>query len=179
VGKPSLLGAVHTGGRTKNMIEILGLLGPALNSAVQRILEKGFDSLTDTQGKNLQAILRERLKREVRFNSELLSESGISVAERLEQFDLRAIEFLFSQPLPLKSLFPRELSDLSRKKIAGGNQKHKKWIDGLSCEADVIERAWLRMSIAKFRVKNRLSLGDTEYLRHLVIGLSASLAEID
>jgi hypothetical protein len=159
------------------MIEILGVLGPALNSAMQRILEKGVDSLTDTQGKNLRGVLRERLKREVRFNSELLSESGIPISDKLEQFDLRAIEFLFSQPLPLKSLFPKELSESIRKKIAGSNQKHRNWIDGLYCEADLIERTWLRMSIAKFRVRNRISLGDTEYLRRLIIALSVSLFE--
>jgi hypothetical protein len=159
------------------LIDLSSLIVPIITSATQAISTQGIEAFFEKQeGRNLRDMLRERLLREMRFNSELLSHRGLESIQKVDQLDARALEFVFSQPLPLKALFPRLLSEDDKTKIAGSSQRAKQRINGLLGEADLIERVWLRMSIAKFRARNGLPLGDVDYLSHLIIGLRLSLS---
>lgn len=131
----------------------------------------------------LRDALRERLHREVRLNLELYE--ILSEEEQLPRFDelMSADAFLevCSLNLPLSRILgsdplPTEVRDLLLQKgAATPNGNFVNWSQNIQCEIELIERVWHRMRVLRIRGRIDGSLGNLEYLRHLLRALDASL----
>ena len=136
-----------------------------------------------TEVRFLRDALRERLHREVRLNLELyeiLSDEG-----QLPRFDELMYADAFREVsllnLPLSRILgsdplPTEVRDLLLQKAAvtpHGNFVN--WSQNIHSEIDLIERVWHRMRVLRIRARIDGSLGNLEYLHHLLRALDGSL----
>lgn len=154
---------------------IISLVSPFAQEAVR----VGIDALkTRSDVANLRVVLRRRLEREVRLNLEIFKELGVGQPKAVLALNTIVLEQLFSQVLPLDFLFERPLSEKVKEIIIGkknSKRTYARYISTIQTEGELIERMWIRLAVAKVRAENGKSLGDVEYLRRMMAGLSASL----
>ena len=122
------------------MIDVVSAL---INPAISSLLKVGYEKwLVSTELKTLRKVLRERLAREIRFNSEIGQIVGLTENQKISAYDLSVISGIFSQPLQLQDLFPRKLDKAMIEKLPSNvlNQAHKRHLIGDVTEADLIQR---------------------------------------
>ncbi len=158
------------------MMELVSFFAPTLNSLVELSVKKGIDYASKSiEFSNFQLLLRERLRREMKYNLDLLSETRLSSVVKISGLDLRTVDFIFSQPWPLRKIFPKNITEELNSVMATGDNRHQIWSRDIESECDLIERIWLRISIARKRADSRVSTGDLAYLKKLLLVLKTSL----
>lgn len=160
------------------MIDVVSAL---INPAISSLLKVGHEKwLVSTELKTLRKVLRERLAREVRFNSEIGQIIGLTENQKISAYDLSVISGIFAQALPLQDLFPHKLDKdmIEKLPISVFNNSHKIRISVDVTEADLIQRIWHRHAIAKIKISNKLNPGDVKYLRGLISVLEINLRTV-
>jgi hypothetical protein len=160
------------------MFEVGGFLAPVVSDVLKSIVggtaqKIGQELERHSAVRNLRIVIRERLKREINFNLEILKEDRIPIESRIEELDISVVQFLFSQPLPLNAFLTTELPANAEQKLK--KLEHRNWSVENYSEVNLLERIWLRISVAKMRSKHCISPGDVEYLGELFICLFDSL----
>ena len=149
---------------------------PVIGEIVKALVGKGASAIEDNeQVTTLRMLLRERLRREVRFNNELLSDNQLDLSIRIYKLEIDALEYVCTQALPLETLFNGELDDNRVRFFAGDNGSHRMHMAMLSTEAQLIERLLHRIKLAKLRVEEGVRPGDVSYLKKLMRALQSTL----
>ena len=158
------------------MIEIAAFLTPVISEALKTLLGVGAKKFEQSDVlKNLRLVVRERLIREITFNLAVLEDERLLFEERIIELDINVIEFVFSQPLPLKYFLTTSLpknAELHLPKLKGRGWRVENY-----SEINLLERIWLRISVAEVRSKHEASPGDIKYLQNLLFCLRDSLSE--
>ena len=141
---------------------------PAISELVKTLIGKGATKLEDEkQIATLRMLLRERIRREARFNRELLNHTKLDLNVRLDNLKTEALEYACGQPLPIEILFSGELNSALMQLLAGDSAKHRMHFARLQTEADLIERLLHRVKLAQLRANEDVSPGDVSYLKKL------------
>lgn len=149
---------------------------PIIGDLVKTLMGKGVNKLEeDEQISTLRMLLRERVRREARFNREILDDAKLDLNVRIQKLDTRALEYVCNQAIPLAVLFNGELNNLKMDIFAGENQQHKMHFLMLKTEADLVERLFHRIKVAQLRVNEGISPGDVSYLKKLNMAARAHL----
>ena len=159
----------------------MDVMSALITPAISTLLQLGREKWVGTSElKTLRKVLRERLAREMRYNVELNKIPEFTDEQKINAFDMRVMNDVFSQPLPLQDLFPTKLDKEMIEDFAPSifNRANKIRMANDQIEADLIERLWHRHSIAKLKLSNELNAGDTKYLRGLVVVLEANLRTV-
>ena len=155
-------------------MEIVTYFVPTMMDLLKTVMEKGIKRVEDNIAlKNFRSVIRERLVREVKFNLEVLKDEHLSIQEKMSELDIKVIEFVFSQPLPLEIFFSTTLPKDAEAQLL--KLKNRGWSEENFSEVNLIERLWLRVSIAKLRTRHEASPGDIKYLGRLFLCLRESL----
>jgi len=152
------------------------ILAPVFSKALDISFRLGYEGLkASAEIKNLRTIIRERLYREVRMNSEILSFKGFDDLEKVRSLDLEALNFIMSQTLPLEVFFKGEISTDVSKVLCGNSGRYRNWSQGILVEKDLVERWYHRTKLARLRENYSQSVGDLGYLKRLCQGLKVML----
>ena len=158
-------------------MEISEMLSPLVTDALRGMIQHGTKSHADNKEmETLRVVVREQLRREMRYNAELMNEQKLDVDSRVLNLETDALDFVFGQGVPLSILLNRPLSEDTLRTAAGDNKKHAAHLLELKTEADLIERALHRIRMVKIRAKYGLGLGDVAYLRKLLVASHLSLS---
>jgi hypothetical protein len=150
---------------------------PVIGELVKTLVGKGASAIEDNeQVTTLRMLLRERLRREVRFNRELLSENQLDLSVRIDKLETEVLEYVCAQAVPLEKLFNKALDSDRMRFFAGENASHKMHMAMLGTEAQLIERLLHRTKLAKLRVAEGVRPGDVSYLKKLIQALQSTLS---
>lgn len=140
----------------------------------------------------LRAALREQLRREARYNHEVLalalvprrgadSDDHLPTAVVLDKLRFNALDTLLKQPFPVAKVLRRELSVSANSLLSAGAEdldgRYVRWIQGIQSESDLLERIWLRFYVASARHDLQIGQADLRYLRHLIGALEVTLRD--
>lgn len=160
-----------------------------LSGLIGTIFSKGLDHWNGSREARLVKLaLRDRLHREVRLNLEIWKlfdqRKNKPTPEVLASLlSVKAFDEICTLNFPLSELLGAEClpSDVSRHLQLEGkpnaNKKFKQRVKSITSEVDLIERIWHRLHILKARQQLSGSLGDIDYLKHLLVGLDIALSE--
>ena len=99
---------------------------PVIGELVRTLVGKGASAIEDNeQVTTLRMLLRECLRREVRFNRELLSENQLDLSVRIYKLETEVLEYVCAQAVPLEKLFNKELDSYRMRFFAGENASHR------------------------------------------------------
>ena len=158
-------------------MEISEMLSPLVTDALRGMIQHGTNSHADNKEmETLRVVVREQLRREMRYNAELMNEQKLDLAVRVLNLETDALGFVFGQGIPLSTLLNRPLSEDTLRTAAGDSKKHAEHLLQLKTEAELIERALHRIRMVKIRAKFDLGLGDVPYLRKLIVASHLSLS---
>lgn len=158
-------------------MEISELLSPLVTDALRGMIQHGTKTHADNKEmETLRVVVREQLRREMRYNAELMNEQKLDLDSRVLNLETAALDFVFGQGVPLSILLNRPLSEDTLETAAAGNKKHAAHLLQLKTEADLVERALHRIRMVKIRAKYGLGLGDVSYLRKLIVASHLSLS---
>ena len=138
----------------------------------------------DSKSKLFRAAIRDRLRREVRFNLEvfeLLNEKKFPVESILAAMEFSAISELFHLPIPVqKILNSHGLHDsakavLEQQYAIKQNKKHIAWAKTINNECELLERIWQRIAVLRVRTTKEVGQGDVPYLLRLMHAFEATL----
>lgn len=158
---------------------IEAFLIPAFNKVLATALGEGIDlAKNSSETRNLRRLMRQRLTREAKLNSELMNYQHLTVDQKVSAITTEAIDFIMSQPLSLEVFFDIEpWDDFSFHDAA--NDNHTIWSMSIKSERDLVERWWHRVRLAKIRQDAGVSSGDFEYLSMLCRVLHSTLKDRD
>ena len=151
-----------------SMIKVLG----------EKAVAVGIEKLKkSTEFKNTQAVLRQRLFREMAFNQEINRLPNITADQAIANFETKVLFELMDQPFLLEDLFPRDLDESTVQRIEAGliNQSIKSWISVLATEAELIEKLAFRLKTHELRRNLGINSGSKSYVRALVAALHWNL----
>lgn len=158
-------------------MEISETLSSLVMDALRSMAQNGAKANADSKEiETLRVVVREQLRREMRYNAELLNEQKLDMAVRVLNLETVALDFAFNQGVPLSVLLNRALSENTLRTIAGNNIKHAAHLLQLKTEAELLERALHRIRMVKIRAQCDLGLGDVPYLRKLIVASHLSLS---
>lgn len=150
------------------MVDIATMLTPAIADLIKKFAEKGLDSHEAAKELDmLSMVMRERVRRDMRYNAELMSDARLDPPVKILNFETEALDFVCEQGIPLAMLFNRSLSEAQQLSFAGADKSHIKWFRELDTEAKLVERTLHRAKIAQLKAKYGLPVGDITYLRKL------------
>ena len=150
---------------------------PVIGELVKTLVGKGASAIEDNEQVNtLRMLLRERLRREVRFNRELLSENQLDLSVRINKLETEVLEYVCAQAVPLEKLFNNELDSDRMRFFAGENASHRMNMAMLGTEAQLIEQLLHRIKLAKLRITEGVRPGDVSYLKKLIQALQSTLS---
>jgi hypothetical protein len=159
-------------------MDISEMLAPLVMDVLRGRIKHGANSQADSKElEALRTVLRERLRREMRYNAELLKEQKLDANIRILNLETDTLEFAVTQGVPLQTLLNRSISESVLQKAAGGSVKHLADLLALNSEDKLIERLMHRVKVVKIRAKYGISLGDVSYLRKLVFAAQLALSE--
>lgn len=158
------------------------MLGSIISAtpAISKLLLEFFSDKKDNQ--ELKAAVRDRLKREISFNValfDLLSgKKNLTLDKLILNLKSDAIEELVTLPFPINKILKSELEEPSLELLKKTeNKNHKKWSANIKSEIDLLERIWLRLQVARIRIENNAGVGDTAYLKLLLLTMEKSLRD--
>lgn len=158
-------------------MEISELLSPLVTDALRGMIQHGTKSHADNKEmETLRVVVREQLRRELRYNAELMKEQNLDINVRVLNLETDALDIAFNQGVPLSILLNRALSEDTLRAAAGESKAHAAHLLQLKTEAELIERALHRIRMVKIRAKYGLGLGDVAYLRKLIVASHLSLS---
>lgn len=141
---------------------------PVIGELVKALVGKGVSKIEDNeQVSTLRMLLRERVRREARLNREILEDTKLDLKVRIQKLETAALEYVYSQAIPLAVLFNAELNEAMMAIFAGDSERHKMHFLLLKTEADLVERLFHRIKLAQLRVNENVSPGDVSYLKKL------------
>ena len=153
------------------------MLDMFLSPTLKLLFDYGFERFKSRkQVKTIRKVLSERLLREIKLNLEIFSDLKDEEEIAIKAIDTSIIEAIFSQPIPLGLLFDNRIPDGDREDACQENQNYRNWMQTILTEADLIERVWHRLAIAKFRQSNNISKGDIKYLKQLLLLMKVCLS---
>lgn len=159
------------------MIDVASMFTPVINDVLKKIVEHGLNSReTEKELSNLRAVLREKVRREIRYNQELLDETKLDAGIRVLNMDLDALRFACEQSIPMNLLFNQQIDEAVLLKGAGESLLFRRRLLALDTETKLMERLLHRVRITKIRAKYDLPLGDLSYIRKLMRTLEVALA---
>jgi hypothetical protein len=159
-----------------DLLELAGMYGPTIADILKKMIQNGTDSPeTQREISALRDVLRERVRRDMRFNTELLDEQKLYISNRILNLECNALEFAFGQSIPVKILFNTPVSEEVLSRGAGGSALHRARMLDLDNEAKLMERTLHRIRVARIRAQFDLPIGDIAYLRKLMKTLEIAL----
>ena len=159
-------------------MEMGEMFAPLVTEVLRSIVQHGADSHADSKElRMLRSVVRERLRRDMRYNAELLSEQKLDHNFRVLNLATDALDFVASQGVPLEIILNRSTSEKVLRSAAGDNAKHISHLLRLTTEAELIERLIHRIRIVRLRAQCDVGLGDAAYLRKLIVAAHLSLSE--
>lgn len=159
-------------------MDISEMFAPLVTEALRGVVQHGANSHAEsTELKMLRSVVRERLRRDMRYNAELLNEQKLDANVRVLNLASNALDFVSNQGVPLEILLNRPVSEKILRTTAGDNAKHVAHLMQLTTEAELIERLMHRFKIVTIRAQCDVGLGDTSYLRKLIVAAHMSLSE--
>ena len=160
------------------MVDISEMLSPMVTDVLRGMIQHGTKASADNKElEALRVVVREQLRREMRYNAELLNEQKIDPASRILHLEKEALEFVFAQGIPLSILLDRAVPEHIIRTAAGSSQRHTMHLMLLTTEAELMERLTHRMKIATMRAKYDIGLGDISYLRKLIVAAHLTFAQ--
>ena len=159
-------------------MDISEVFAPLVMDVLRGIVQNGAKANEDNKElEALRLVVREQLRREMRYNTELLNEQQLDPNIRVLNLEKEALEFVFGQAVPLNMLLNRPVSENILRTAAGSSQKHTALLLELNSEAKLLERLMDRMRVVKIRAQYDVNLGDVAYLRKLVAAAQLALSE--
>ena len=158
-------------------MEISETLSSLVMDALRSMAQNGAKANADSKEiETLRVVVREQLRREMRYNAELLNEQKLHMNVRALNLETAALDLAFNQGVPLSILLNRTLSEDTLRTAAGDSKKHAAHLLQLKTEAELIERTLHRIRMVQIRAKYDLGLGDVPYLRKLIVASHLSLS---
>lgn len=160
-----------------------------LSGLIGTIFSKGLDYWNGSREARLVKLaLRDRLHREVRLNLEIWklfdqrknkpTPEFLASLLSIKAFDeVCTLNFPLSELLGTERLSPNVCRHLQLEGKTNANKRVRQRVKSISTEVDLIERIWHRLHILKERQQLGGSLGDNDYLKHLLVCLDISLNE--
>jgi hypothetical protein len=144
----------------------------------EKAVSIGVDKLIKSaEFKHTQFIMRERLLREIKFNSEINRLPKITVDQAIDNYETKILYGLIEQPFVLQSIFPKpldqDLPDQINKRFM--NRAVRIWISLHDNEAELIEKLITRLKTHKLRKSLAINAGAKVYVMALVEALYLSL----
>lgn len=159
-------------------MEIGEMFAPLVTEVLRGMAQHGATSHAESKElKMLRSVVRERLRRDMRYNAELLNEQKLDPNVRVLNMATNALDFVASQGVPLEILLNRPVPEQILRTAAGENAKHLAHLLQLTTEAVLIERLMHRFRIVTIRAQCDVGLGDTAYLRKMIVAAHMSLSE--
>lgn len=149
-------------------MDLEAVFTPIIGDFVKSLVSKGVTKLEgEKEIETLRLLLRERVRREARFNREVMDDAKLDLSVRIKNFRTDALDYVCGQPIPIAIIFNRELDKDWLLFLAGESAKHRMHFAGFKTEAHLIDRLLHRAKLAQLRVREGVSPGDVSYLKKL------------
>ena len=159
-------------------MDISEMFAPLVMDVLRGMVQNGAKANEDNNELGaMRLIVREQLRREMRYNAALLNEQQLDPNIRVLNLEKEALEFVFGQAVPLNMLLNRSVSESNLRTAAGSSQKHTALLLELNSEAKLVESIRRRIKIITVKAQYNIGLGDVAYLRKLIVAAQLALSE--